>query len=327
MSKNKSSRVGIGNIIALAGLALLGFFTFMGALMLTSGSMGASIGIALGSVVVLSLILEAATQSKKIDNNFARWKKIEIGAIVLFLVAAVFPARYVMHFVDVLTSKDELQKVAVSDVDRLRGMFSEYEKAEQSALAITTTGLHAAIDSEKDLNVTAYFDDAAIKTPADIETWMLQERQLLLGNTGKTGVAPYRTYKHNVDSVLNKWSADVKGWNLMSIGLQSKVPGELAPAIATYLNELSEDGKLPVIVDNEGVYMFDKENQTVEISVPGLKFEKSISSTGDFKVLPLVIYILIIAIIFVQYLMTPRSAKTTIGNGQNISNKEGVNVL
>lgn len=327
MSKKSSSRIGIGNIITLAGLALLGFFTFMGALMLTAGNMGASIGIGLGAVIVISLLLAAAVHCKKVENDFARWKKLEIGALVVFFVAAVFPSRYVMHFFDVMSSKEEIQKVAVADAESLRGMFREYEKAEQSALSITTTGLQASIDSEKDPNVADYFAQAAINSPEDIDTWILQERQLLLGNTGATGVAPYRTYKQNSDSIINLWAGDVKSWDLMSIGLQSKVLGELAPAIAEYLSDLSERGKLPVIVDDEGIYVFEKKNQTININEPTLKFEKKISTTGDLKVVSLVLYLVIVVLLLVQYIMTPRSAKTAIGNGQIITDKDGVNRL
>lgn len=327
MSKNNSSRIGLGNIISLAGLALLGFLTFMGALMLTAGSMGAAIGIALGAVVVLSLLLAAAIHCKKVDNDFAKWKKMEIAALVVFFIVAAFPSRYVMHFIDVMSNKDELQKAAVADVESLRSMFNEYEKGEQKALATTTTGLHNAFGEECDANVLAYFEDAAIRSYDDIDSWILQERRLLLGNTGATGIAPYRTYKQNVDSLINQWVADVKVWDLMAIGRQAKVPSELAPAIADNLNERSQMAKLPIIVFEDGGYIIEDKNQIVDIATPKLKFEKKISTTSDLNVVSLVLYLVLVVLILVQYLMTPRSAKTIIGNGQNITHIEGVNRL
>ncbi|MDE6756446.1 MAG: hypothetical protein K2J66_04810 [Muribaculaceae bacterium] len=327
MTKEKKGRIGIGNIISLAGLALLGFFTFMGALMLTSGNLGAAAGIAVATVIVMSLLLGAAVYCKKADTDFTRWKKVEIAALVVFVAAAVYPARYVMHFFDVMSHKEELQKAAAADADNLRGMFRSYEEAERSALAVTTTGLQNAFGEESDINVRDYYEAAAIKNYEDIESWMLNERRLLLGDTGAEGMAPYLTYKHNADSLIAEWAADVKVWDVMAVGRQSKVPGELAPAIADNLTKRSQSGKLPVIVYNDGVYELSNANQTVTIGEPELVFEKSITTTGPINVVNIIIYIVIIAMIAVQYMMTPRSEKTEIGDGQNIMEYDGVNRL
>lgn len=327
MTTEKKGRIGIGNIISLAGLALLGFFTFMGALMLTSGNLGAAAGIAVATVIVMSLLLGAAVYCKKADTDFTRWKKVEIAALVVFVAAAVYPARYVMHFFDVMSHKEELQKAAAADADNLRGMFRSYEEAERSALAVTTTGLQNAFGEESDINVRDYYEAAAIKNYEDIESWMLNERRLLLGDTGAEGMAPYLTYKHNADSLIAEWAADVKVWDVMAVGRQSKVPGELAPAIADNLTKRSQSGKLPVIVYNDGVYELSNANQTVTISEPELVFEKSITTTGPLNVVNIIIYIVIIAMTAVQYMMTPRSEKTEIGDGQNIMEYDGVNRL
>lgn len=327
MSKNNSSRVGIGNVISLAGLALLGFFTFMGALMLTSGNIGTAIGIALAAVIVLSLLLAAAVHCKKAETDFSNWKKLEIAAIAVFIAAAVFPARYVMHFFDIMSNKEELQKTAMSDAASIRGLFKTYEDAERSAIAVTTTGLQNAFGEDCDLNVREYFDAAAIRNYEDIDSWMLNERRMLLGDTGADGVAPYITYKQNADSLVNEWLADVKAWDLMSIGRQSRIPGELAPAIAENLSERSQTGKLPVIVYTDGTYQISNANQTVTISTPELKFGKDITSVRGMDVLNLIIYILIIALIAVRYMMTPRSGKTEIGDGESIVGYDGVNRL
>lgn len=317
----------MGNIISLAGLALLGFFTFMGALMLTSGNLGAAAGIAVATVVVMSLLLGAAVYCKKADTDFTRWKKVEIAALVVFAAAAVYPARYVMHFFDVMSHKEELQKAAAADADNLRGMFRSYEEAERSALAVTMTGLQNAFGEESDINVRDYYEAAAIKNYEDIESWMLNERRLLLGDTGAEGMAPYLTYKHNADSLITEWAADVKVWDVMAVGRQSKVPGELAPAIADNLTLRSQSGKLPVIVYNDGVYELSNASQTVTIGEPELVFEKSITTTGPLNIANIIIYIVIIAMTAVQYMMTPRSEKTEIGDGQNIMEYDGVNRL
>lgn len=314
-------------MISLAGLALLGFFTFMGALMLTSGNIGAAIGIALASVVVLSLLLGAAVYCKGAETDFSRWRKVEIASLVVFIAAAAFPAKYVMHFFDILSSKEELQKAAMADAAGIRNLFKIYEDAERSAIAVTTTGLQNAFGEECDINVKEYYDAAAIRNYEDIDSWMLNERRMLLGDTGADGVAPYVTYKHNADSIVSDWLADVKAWDLMSIGRQSKVPGELVPAIAENLNMRSQSGKLPVIVYNDGIYLISNANQTVTVKEPELSFGKNITSAGGVSVTNLIIYVLIIALIAIRYLMTPRSEKTEIGDGQNIAEYEGVNKL
>lgn len=306
---------------------MLGFFTFMGALMLTSGNIGAAAGIAVGSVIVLSLLIGAAVYCKKADADFSRWKKVEIAALVIFIAASVFPARYVMHFFDIMANKEELQKAAMADAESLRGMFRTYEEAERSALAVTTTGLQNAYGEECDLNVNEYYASAAISNYEDIDTWILNERRLLLGDAGAEGTAPYLTYKHNADSLITDWAADVKVWDVMAIGRQSKVAEELAPAIAKDLTARSNSGKLPVIIYNDGRYEISNASQTVTVNEPALTFGKRITTTGPINALNVIIYVIIVALIAVRYVMTPRSEKTEIGNGQNIMEYDGVNRL
>lgn len=327
MATNRNTRVGLGNIISIAGLALLGFFTFMGALMLSSGNIGAAAGIAAGSVIVLSLLISAAVYCKKADTDFARWKKVEIAALVIFIAAAVFPARYVMHFFDIMSNKEELQKAAMADAESLRRMFRTYEEAERSALAVTTTGLQNAFEEECDINVNEYYSSAAIRNYEDIDTWILNERRLLLGDAGAEGTAPYLTYKHNADSLISEWAADVKVWDVMAIGRQSKVAEELSPAIAKDLTQRSQSGKLPVIIYNDGRYEMSNASQTVTVNEPALTFGKRITTTGPINAMNIIIYVIIVALIAVRYVMTPRSEKTEIGDGQNIMEYDGVNRL
>lgn len=327
MTRKSNSRIGLGNILSIFGLALLGFFTFMGALMLTAGNMGASIGIAVASVVVLSLILGAAVYCKKTDTDFARWRKLEIAAIVVFIIAAVFPARYVMHFFEVMASKEELQKAAVDDAANIRAMFKTYESDELSALARTADGLQNAFGENCDLNVLDYFKVNSINNYDDIDAWILVERRMLLGEMGADGRAPYITYKQNVDSVINEWIGDVKSWDLLKIGRQSKIAGELAPAVAKELNGRSATGQLPIVVYENGIYTITTDNQVSDIKEPSLIFEEKLTAPQAINVLFLLVYILIIALIALQYIMTPRSEKTEIGEGQNISGFDGVNRL
>ena len=326
MSKNKKG-VTIINIVALIGFSLLAFFTFMGAMMFTSGNIGASAGIALGSVILLASALAAAIYCKKVDADFAKWKKIEITAIVLFFIIAIFPARYVMHFFDVMTQREELQKTADADAAKIRAMFSAYEDAERSALSITTTGLQNALGEPVDMATQAYMDEASIKTADDIESWMLQERNLLLGNRGADGATPYIIYHQNVDSIVGSWLNDVKAWDMLSVARQSRLPGELAPEIAESLTKRSHSGKLPVISFEDGVYVQKSANQTIDTTVPALEFEKRITYAGAINVLFLLLYIIIIMLIFLDYLMARRSEKTEIAQGGTIIDQEGVNRL
>lgn len=297
--------------------------------MLTGGNIGASLGIALGSVIVLSLLLSAAIYSKKADTDFSKWRIIEIASVVVLLGAAVFPARYAMHFVDIMTSKEELQKAAVEDAASIRGMFKKYEDGERAALTVTTTDLQNAFDQECDINVNQYFTDAAIKNYEDIDTWILNERRFLLGDVSVNNKLPYLNFKQNIDSVLNEWSTDIKSWDIMALGRQSKVGGEIVPVVVSELNELSKAAKLPVINLNSETRLYEMvtPNQIVTLTAPELKFEKALTSSQGINALSLIIYIVNLALILVGYFLTPRSEKTEIGEGQNIFNEEGVNRL
>lgn len=310
----------------MLGMALLAFFTFMGALMQTGGRLGMAIGIAVAAVALIWGILAAAIWCKRVDSDFSRWKKVEIIAVVCFFLAAVFPARYVMHFLDIMSSQDEICEAAVADKHAIMSLFDDYYAFENGAIANTTTSMQNAFGQPCDSHVKAFLSDSHINNFDDIESLMLLERGKLIGSNGPLNKADFLSYRQSVDSVLSVWTNDVKAWDLMTVATQAQLPTEVATTVADDLSERSALAKLPIFEFSKNQYVIKAENQTKSFDAPTLKFADRLSAADSINFLFLPVYIVIILLIFLDYIMARRSVKTDIGD-KTITNKDGVITL
>jgi hypothetical protein len=329
----KSSKITFINFVALLGFALLGFFTFMGAMYFSSGAIGASIAIAVASVVVLAVVLAGAIYCKGVEDNFDKWKKIEIALVVVFFLCAIFPARYVIHCFEVLSNKEELQKAADSDVASITKLFESYEAFEYSAMATTQAGLENAIGQPVDNATAKYFTDAAIDSDADITTWMTTQRGLL---TGSRGVAEfsYTRFKDNVDSIVGNWHTNIRAFDAMFVASHINDMTSLAQQVADQLTQNSARGKLPVIEFDNGRYVISTPSQTTAIKAPQFQSVKIVNQFSGSNPLFYIIYIIIVMLIFLDYIMAYRSQKLdlkaneadpTLGGGNYLGGARHIN--
>ena len=306
----KSSRISFINIVALLGYALAAFAVFMGAMLTTGGSIGAALAIALGSVVVLYLIIRGACYAKSADTDINRWKKVEIVLVVLFWLAAIFPSFYISHFVRVLGDGERIHAMAADDAGRISRLFSEYELFENNALSITRVGLETAIGQPMDQPLEAYMRSASISSPDDIDTWMNTQRGLLLGNTGVDGFS-YISFRENVDSVINNWLSAVNASDVMFMAVHGNDLDDLAPDVAERLTLTSSQAKLPGVEFINGVYSASPLEQKTVLTAPSMEFADSIHAL-DGSVMGYVLAAVIMFLIFLNYIMTRRSGLTQL---------------
>lgn len=306
----KSSRISFINIIALLGYALAAFGVFMGALLTTGGSIGGALAIALGSVVVLALIMRGACYAKSADTDLSRWKKVEIVLAVLFWAAAVYPSFYISHFVKVLGDGERLHALAADDAGKISRLFSDYELFENNALSITRVGLETAISQPVDQPLGTYMQSSSIASAEDIDTWMNTQRGLLLGNNGVDGFS-YISFRENVDSVVNSWLSSVNASDVMFMAMHGDDLSLLAPEVADRLTLTSSQAKLPGVEFVNGVYSASPLEQKISLEAPEMEFTDSVR-TLDGSVAGYLAALLIMILIFLNYIMTRRSGLTEL---------------
>lgn len=326
MSQKKKGRVTFTNIVALLGLALLGFFTFMGAMFFSGGTIGTSLAIAAGAVVIISLLLAAAIYCKGVESNFDKWKKVEIVMVILFWAFAILPGRYVIHCFEILGQKEQMQHMASDDVAAISKMFNDYEAFERNAMGITRTGLENSLGQPADQATTEYMSNASIQSTDDILTWMSTQRGILTGSRGIDGFS-YTRFHENVDSVANSWLDKIKAWDIMFVASHAGEMQELAPEVAKQLSENSLRGKLPVIEFENGIYTISRPAQFITTETPRLKFSDTLGDFNGSNPIYYVIYLIILLLIFLDYIMAYRSSRLDIKKGDGSSTLAGGNKL
>lgn len=313
----RNSRITFINIVAIAGYALLGFATFMGAMFSTGGSIGASVAIALGSVIILALIISGACYAKRIDNEFAKWRKVEIALAVLFWIAAIFPAIYSSHFIKVVSSSGQLSEAAQNDANAIDKMFTDYESFERNALSITHIGLESALDQPCDEPLAAYFRASSINSADDIDSWIATQRGLLLGTEGVDGFS-YIDFREHVDSIVSEWLTAVKAPDLSFIAVHSGDIEAIAPEITRQLTETSAQAKLPGVEFDNGIYVARPLEQKQSFTAPELTYHQNIGSLSG-SILGYIVTFLILMLIFLDYIMAKRSNKMEIQSYEGIT--------
>lgn len=313
----RKSRITFINIVAIAGYALLGFATFMGAMFRSRGSIGVSLAIGLGSIILLSLIISGACYAKRVDNEFARWRKVEIALVALFWIVAIFPSMFSAHFVKVISSTSELSAAAQADAEKIGTLFSDYETFERNALSVTRIGLENALGQPCDEPLSAYYRSSSIADSEGIDSWIATQRGLLLGSEGVDGFS-YIDFRENVDSIVTEWLTAVEAPNFSFMATHSGDLDAIAPEVALQLTENSAHAKLPGVEFENGMYVARPLEQKQSFAAPVLGFSGMATSLSG-SVLGYAVSLLFLVLIFLDYVMTKRSNKIEIQSYEGLT--------
>lgn len=311
-----NSKVTFINIVALLGFALLAVTSFLGAQFLTKGSMGMSIGIALVVVLLPAIALYGAVKCKEVDNNFDRWKKIEIALVIVFWLTALPGIYYSLQCFSVVGSRARLSELAQADVKAVNDLFNSYERFETEALDLTRVSLENALGQPSDELVNAYMTSAAITTPDNIDTWLLTQRMLLLGSRGVDGFN-YISYKESVDSVATDWLNHISSSDIMYIANHAADLDVIAPDVAARLTENSANGKLPVFEFDNGTYRVTDHGKVTKLDAPQLSLGSAVANFAGINAMGVIFVIVVFGMIFLNYIFAHRSNKTGIGQTTN----------
>jgi len=148
MKDKKKDNLTVANIISCLGLVILFICTFLGRYYKTGGEMGGSIISALLITMLAAFFLWLMIKAKGAENQLEKWKKIEIAALILYLITVV-PLSYfgMKHFFVVNSQKEKIKRSADNDLAKIDNMFTEYEKL-KSEVSNIATQINNALDGK-----------------------------------------------------------------------------------------------------------------------------------------------------------------------------------
>lgn len=317
--------ISVADLIAVVGLGLLGFFTFMGAMFKTGGLLGTSILYAVGLVLVTALLLWFLIRAKTAKNDLSKFKVMEMLLLAAYVAVAVFGATFLMHYFTISTSKDKYISAFKGDADALTALFGKYEAQEKDAVAKTMTGLSLTRSYICDAEVRGLLTGKGIKnTRESINSYQGMLEELLF----KGG---YEVEHDDILSEVDSYLHDVETWAALKVPMAASGMEYLSGETVRFLNEKSsqsgEDGKCMKFVLEKGsdsfVHLSD-ESLSYTYDIPKLKFpgmlrgaETSLSVPGI--VLALLLHLLILLDYFSAYRSKVVRRKGSLSSDNGIS--------
>ena len=145
--KTKNGKVTIANIIAIVGVVLLMVFTFIGHSFMSGGELGMDIVVSVAITAFIAFLVWFMIKAKGAENELAKWKKLEIATLIVYVVLAIPLSLYggIMQFFIVNDNKERVKECAKDDLDRIDQMFLDYKEFEEQAIGRTSDGLSNAI--------------------------------------------------------------------------------------------------------------------------------------------------------------------------------------
>ena len=319
---DKKGKITIANIIAMVGICLLAIYSYMGNSYLSGGETGTDIIKTAVLIGITTFLLWFLIKAKGAENNIKKWKMLEIGTLVVYIIIAIATSLFggVMHYFVVNDNKDEIERYAAEDLARIDTLIAEYKTYERGAIEQSVKGLKNAISRKYDESVENFMtENAIIKTNASIDVFNKICNDTYLGRADSV-IKNYNKEKENINIVIDNW-------NTMLIASKAKQISILAEEMETFFTKLShsEKHKLPYIVlseSNPKIFTITH-YQSKDFKIEGdFKFKNAIMEAEGFSTAALFMVIFIHLLILFNYIVAYRTA--TIGVGKNYEEDGGI---
>lgn len=300
MAKKNSGNISIANIISLIGFSGIGVITFFGMLFHSSdGTPGVAI---VGSVALLAgliFLLVMSIKAKSAEDNPDKWRYVEWGCIVLYIVVAGYFATPFQRFFYIMTEKSEMQAMARREVDSIKKMRQSYEYQQVKFLT-------DAVEQIKNYNASkqissGYNNELAeyVKgVGSDVDSWAAKASILV---------------KLHPDKELSDIVEEINAWNIMNLAslaakLEKKDKATLI-SLEKKIREYGENNKLIPVISGGGTqpYHFDGYANFDLGTSPEPEFAQTLRSADGDTVLGWVIYVVLNLLILLNYIVTSRT--------------------
>lgn len=312
--KAKNGKVTIANIIAIVGVVLLMVFTFIGHSFMSGGELGMDIVVSVAITAFIAFLVWFMIKAKGAENELAKWKKLEIATLVVYVVVAIPLSLYggIMQFFIVNDNKERVKECAKDDLDRIDQMFLDYKEFEEQAIGRTNDGLSNAIkEGRRNDDLKEFMKTNHISVSEEgVSAFKDLQMRLLVGSGYERLYTSFKEQRVKIEQSIDSWS-------MMQIPTKAKQIPALAESAQQELNTLSNGAKLPVINNESGLYKI-KEYQVKRFETEPLELKEAMQGTGGFSVKALLFVLLIHILILFNYVVAYRTSTLSINKrGRN----------
>lgn len=322
-NQQKSGKITIANIVSVVGVVLLLVFTFMGYSYMSGGELGWDILISIGITGFTVFLLWFLIKAKGAENNLDKWKMAEFSILAVYVIFALTTSIYggIMHFFVVNDHKDDIKEYAGQDLAKIESMFNDFKKYEEDAISTTYTGLKNATGRGQvcDADLNTFMEENRIEhTRTSADNYERIQTTNLIGKY-ESYYEQFKTEKEEIMNVVNSWS-------IMMIPAKANRIEKIAIAASAELTKISNEAKLPIILNKSGKYTIEGYQQkvfNVDGGVESFQFRNAIREADGFSFTALLIVLLIHALILFNYIVAYRTSTLDI----NDSEEDGGRIL
>lgn len=318
MANKKNNGISIANIIALIGLAIIGVGTFFGGLFHSKdGKPGIAILWAVVLVGILVFLLYMSIKAKKAEDELNKWKFVEYGSLVAYILVAVFSSSCFNNFFYIIEKKDEMKEDARMEIKEIQLLYTNYEHWQKARLDEATEQIKnykASHQNTYDKKLRGFVNDVVGQ---DVDKWREKAEKIVK--------VPDKSYNY-----LKDLSSRVESWNLFDLPSLANDLEQLDHNAWTNLdkhitNYGTKNQLIPVIgggistVGNYTNYYWDEyaKFDLGEYATP--QFAPKLRKANGFTVLGIVFYIIAHLLVLLNYVATTRTyyVAPNSGGGKN----------
>lgn len=298
MAKSSKGNITIANFIALVGMAGIGVVTFFGQLFHSQdGTPGGAIISAVALIAGLTFLLVMSIKAKSCEDNPDKWRFVEWGCVIAYIVVAALFATPFQRFFYTLNEKDNMKQLAQEEVEAIESMYQNYEYQQNKFLVDAAEQIQNYRDSHQ---IASMGSDLAeyVKNVGDLNGWQKKAKLVL---------------KLPEDNELSDLKEKIEIWNLMSLAsLAADLEQKEKTAWTTvknHIKDFTENHKLIPVIGGGGIYpySFDGYAKFDLGSAPEAKFAKTLRSTNGQTALGWIVYVVLNLMVLLNYLVTNRT--------------------
>lgn len=294
MSEN-NEKITLYELLSVLGLSLTLVPIFFGVLLATEDgkpikAVLLTIAVAIGFIVAVV----AAIKAKRADENPYLWRKVEIGALVVYAVVAFFVAKPFLSFFSFYTNETEIKEIAIADIDGIRTLCKKYDVETDNSLALAKETI---INYYENGTRRCNSIDSIVPNVEGVEYWHINKSEAV-----QTG--------NEIYSEINNIARKTDTWNYLQLLPLAKEIETASNSIVERLQEKVASVGIPVVVKNGGTYIVSGYVQYADLNMPQVttKFPYEMQNLRERNfVLGVVFYVIFNLLVLACYFFSERS--------------------
>lgn len=239
MAKEKEKKkdgVTIADVIVIVAFAIFAVGTCAG--LSLKDSLTWAILLTMVYCLGLVLILKFMIKTKKVENDFKKWRVVEYVLLLILFCAFLYTRQPMRLLIAATLNKEDLINCGKGDIKKLKDFFTDYERTEADNIVKVKESLRSLQDSRLSEGVNALL--RATKGNETIEQYCdgtLTEKYLR--GAGEANLN-YSDFKTTECELLDGIEKELEHWNLFKIsGIAHTLDKECADSIAKRLTAIS----------------------------------------------------------------------------------------